>query len=297
LQQEGVDIDVSLLPSMAAIEPHLQPGISTLYFGKDGLRWESRQTLPGAGGAPLVLAGAGFFGVSVASVRQHNIEGFAVEDAVPPPILDLEAITPAGAQTNVSTNNLKQIGIAMHNFHDVHKRFPAADGAGKDKKPKLSWRVHILPFVEQQALFNQFKLDEPWDSEHNKKLIDKMPKLYAAPGSKVAEKHMTNYVTVRGPNTMFPPGQAIRMAQIRDGTSNTAMVLEVDDEHAVIWTRPDDFEPDKDNPLKGVVGLRNRKFLVLMGDAAVLPLSDTLSKETIHAIFTRDGGEPASFRN
>jgi hypothetical protein len=294
LQQEGVDIDISLLPSMAAIEPHLQPGISALYAGQDGLRWESRQTLPGAGGAPLVLAGVGFFGVRVAAVRQDAIEDDVV--TVEGKILDLEAITPAGAQSKVSENNLRQIGLAMHNFHDVHRRFPAADGAGKDKKPKLSWRVHILPFVEEQTLFNQFKLDEPWDSEHNKKLIEKMPKLYATPGSKVAEKHMTNYVTVRGKDTAFPPGQATTMAHIRDGTSNTAMVLEVDDEHAVIWTKPDDFEPDKDDPLKGVVGLRNRKFLVLMGDAAVLTLSDTLSKETIKALYTRDGGEPADFR-
>lgn len=298
LQQEGVNIDISLLPSMAAIEPHLQPGISALYFGKDGLRWESRQTLPGAGGAPLVLAGVGFFGVRVAAVRQDDVVGFTVTDAVPAPgrILDLEAITPAGAQSKVSENNLKQIGLAMHNFHDVHNRFPAADGSGKDKKPKLSWRVHVLPFVEEQTLFNQFKLDEPWDSEHNKKLIDKMPKLYATPGSKVAEKHMTNYVTVRAKDTAFPPGQATTMAHLRDGTSNTAMVLEVDDEHAVIWTKPDDFEPDKDDPLKGVVGLRNRKFLVLMGDAAVLTLPDTLSKETIKALYTRDGGETADFR-
>jgi hypothetical protein len=301
LQREGLDIDISLLPSMAAIEPHLQPGISALYLDNDGLRFESRQTLPGAGGVPLVLAGVGWFGFRVAAVRPQNFQeaDFVVADAVAAPtaILDLEAITPAGAQRNVSEHNLKQIGLAMHNFHDTHRRFPVADGAGQDGKPKLSWRVHILPFVEQQTLFNQFKLDEPWDSEHNKKLIAKMPKLYATPGSKAAEKHMTNYLTVRGKDTAFPAGQATRISHLVDGTSNTALVLEVDDEHAVIWTRPDDFEPDKDEPLKGVVGLRNGKFLVLMGDAAVLALPNTLSKETVRALFTRGGGEPADFRN
>jgi hypothetical protein len=297
LQREGLDIDISLMPSMAAIEPHLQPGVSALYAGKDGLRWESRQTLPGVGSAPLVVAFVGFFSVRSVTIGRDSFDIQDVPATAPAKILDLEAITPAGAQRTVSANNLKQIGIAMHNFHDVHKRFPAADGAGKDGKPKLSWRVHILPFIEQQSLFNQFKLDEPWDSPHNKKLIDKMPKVYATPGSKLAEKHMTNYVTVRGKDTMFPPGQATTMANLRDGTSNTAMVLEVDDEHAVIWTKPDDFEPDKDDPLKGVVGLRSGKFLVLMGDAAVLTLPDTLGKETVKAMYTRAGGEPASFRN
>jgi hypothetical protein len=293
LQREGLDIDISLLPSMAAIEPHLQPGVSALYVGKDGLRWESRQTLPGAGGAPLVLAGVGFFGFGMTAIGMREPDFTVTAEAK---ILDLEAITPAGAQSNVSANNLKQIGLAMHNFADTHTRLPVADGAGKDGKPRLSWRVHILPFIEQQTLFNQFKLDEPWDSEHNKKLIAKMPKVYAAPGSKVGDKHMTNYVTVRGKDTMFPAGKASRFADVVDGLSNTAMVLEVSDERAVVWTKPDDFEPDKDEPLKGVVGLRDGKFLVLMGDGAVHSLPATLSKETIQALFTRGGGETADFR-
>jgi hypothetical protein len=75
------------------------------------------------------------------------------------------------------------------------------------------------------------------------------------------------------------------------------MVLEVDDEHAVVWTKPDDFEPDKDDPLKGVVGLRNGKFLTLFGDASVRLLPGTLSKDTIRAIFTQAGGEVVNLPN
>ena len=77
------------------------------------------------------------------------------------------------------------------------------------------------------------------------------------------------------------------MAHVRDGTSKTAMVLEVSDERAVIWSRPDDFEPDKDEPLKGVAGLREGRFLVLFADASVRALSESISKETARAIFTR----------
>ncbi len=292
LQQERVDIDISLLPSMAAIEPHLQPGVSGVYLGGDGIRWESRQTLPGAGAAPLLVASASLFGFSAVSVRRFE-EARQTESA----IIDVEALTPDGAQRSVSVNNLKQIGLAMHNCHDVFKHFPVADGAGRDGKPKLSWRVHILPFIEQDALFKQFKLDEPWDSPTNKKLIEKMPKLYAAPGSKVADKHMTNYVTVRSKDSMFPAGKENKIAHVTDGTSNTVMVLEVDDEHAVVWTKPDDFEPDKDDPLKGVVGLRNGKFLALFGDASVRVLPGTLSKETVRAIYTQAGGEVVNLSN
>ena len=274
LQAEHLDVDISLLPSMAAIEPHLQPGVSAVYMTAEGIRWEARQTLPSAGAAPLLLLPAVF--------------GFA---ATVPRFGDLEELTPAGAQKAASINNLKLIGLAMHNFHDVHKHFPVVDGAGADGKPRLSWRVHVLPFIEEQALFQQFRLDEPWDSEHNKKLIGKMPAIYRTPGSNVHQKHMTNYLAIRGKDTVFPPGAKTSMAHLRDGTSKTAMVLEVSDERAVVWTKPDDFEPDEDDPLKGVVGLRNGKFLVVFADGAVRTLSGSLDKNVVRAICTRDGGE------
>jgi hypothetical protein len=290
-QQHGLDIDVSLLPSMAAIEPHLQPGVTAVYMTQQGLRWEARHTLPMAtGAAPLLVAPVAFFGIARTSVNQSFRP--SDESAL---FIDLEAVTPEGARQAQSTNNLKQIGLAMHNFADVHKRFPVADGAASDGKPKLSWRVHILPFMEQQALFNEFKLDEPWDSEHNKKLIEKMPPFYQAPGTGVADKHKTNYVTVRGKDTMFPAGKAARFSDIKDGLSNTAMVVEVSDDQAVVWTKPDDFEPDAENPLKGVVGLRRGKFLMLFGDASVQALSESLDKETVRAIYTRAGGEVVDF--
>lgn len=290
LQQQGLDIDISILPSMAAIEPHLQPGVTAVYMTPQGLRWEARHTLPMAtGAAPLLVAPVAFFGMARASVSND----FRAAEASA--TFDLDVLTLEGARQTESANQLKQIGLAMHNFHDVHKRLPVADGAASDGKPKLSWRVHILPFMEQQTLFNEFKLDEPWDSEHNKKLIEKMPAFYQAPGSGVADKHKTNYVTVRGKETIFPAGKAARMSDIKDGTSNTAMVLEVSDDKAVIWTKPDDFEPDTDEPLKGVVGLRSGKFLVLFGDGHVSTLSESLDKETVRAIFTRAGGELVDF--
>src|SRR5262249_22217463 len=92
-----------------------------------------------------------------------------------------------------SQNNLKQIGIALHTHHDTMGLFPAAAIADRGGKPLLSWRVAILPYIEQQALYNQFKRDEPWDSEHNKKLLAKMPAIYAPLGVKAKEPFMTFY--------------------------------------------------------------------------------------------------------
>src|SRR5205823_6071723 len=97
-----------------------------------------------------------------------------------------EGVRLAAARTT-SVNNLKQIGLAAHIFHDKYNAFPAGVFDASGKKVGLSWRVAILPFIEQDALYREFKLDEPWDSDHNKKLIAKMPKVFAPPaGEKVA---------------------------------------------------------------------------------------------------------------
>ena len=94
----------------------------------------------------------------------------------------------------ISTNNLKQIGIGLHAYHGDHNAFPPPDWvpqperglATKPPRPTLSWRVAILPYVEQMALYNQFHLDEPWDSPHNMQFVRRMPKTYALPGDEFA---------------------------------------------------------------------------------------------------------------
>ena len=85
------------------------------------------------------------------------------------------------AQQQLVMNHLKQIGLAMHNYLDANGHFPTPFSVDKQKKPLLSWRVHLLPYLEQQNLYRQFRLDEPWDSEHNKKLIKLMPKIFQCP--------------------------------------------------------------------------------------------------------------------
>lgn len=108
------------------------------------------------------------------------------------------------AMRSQSTNNLKMIGIACHGYHDVYGRLPTST-YDKDGKPLLSWRVHILPFVEAQALYQQFHLDEPWDSDHNKKLIAQMPAVYRNPHFVDAER--TVYLAATGPQAIFPEGK------------------------------------------------------------------------------------------
>ena len=153
------------------------------------------------------------------------------------------------AMRSVCINNEKQIALAVHNYLSLHKNtFPPAYTTDKAGKPLLSWRVLILPFLEQDALFKEFHLDEPWDSEHNRTLIAKMPDVYRCPmeNELAAREGKTRYVAPRGPGTIFRGAEPVKINEITDGTSNTIMFIEANDEHAVTWTKPDDWEVPPD---------------------------------------------------
>ncbi len=141
-------------------------------------------------------------------------------------------------------------------------------------------------------LYDEFNKDEPWDSEHNKKLIAKMPPEYISPNSK-AGQGMTNYLTVRGEKTVFPGKQGVRVQDITDGTSHTIALVEASDEKAVIWTKPDDFEYSEEDPIKGLVGLHPNVFLAGFVDGSIQTLPASINPQDLKAFFTRNGGEPA----
>lgn len=265
MQRKGMEISPSLLPSAGAISPHLGPAVSTVRRTEAGIEVTTRQTLPGGSigaSAPMSVA---LLLPAVMSARES-------------------------ARRMQAMNSLKQIGLAMHNYHDTYKSFPAAYSVDKDGKPLLSWRVHILPYIDQGALYEQFKLDEPWDSEHNIKLVPMMPVAYRSPNSTLGPG-MTNFLTVRGEGTVFPGSQGMKMASIVDGTSNTIMVVEVPDRTAVTWTKPDDYEFDKDNPAAGLSGMRPGGFNAAFCDGAVRFVADSIDGETLVALFGRADGK------
>ncbi len=208
------------------------------------------------------------------------------------------------------TTSLKQIGLAMHEYSDRNGTLPANsyDAAGK---PLLSWRVHILPFIEQQALYSQFRPDEPWDSPLNRTLLARMPKTYATPdeGAGRAPLGTTTYYRGfampgavmetkpgnRNANLNFPGGAdrpaGTRFAQVTDGLSNTLLCVEAGE--AVEWTKPDDLTWTPDRPVPPLGGNRAKSdvFVALFGDGFVRPLKRRITPDQLKAAVTYAGNE------
>jgi hypothetical protein len=171
---------------------------------------------------------------------------------------------PTAEQFQAAENNLKQIALAWHNYHDTYGHFPCNE-VSKDGKVLLSWRVQLLPYLEADDLYKEFKLDEPWDSDHNRKLIDKMPKVYAPVRGK-ADPGMTFYQVFTGKHGLIKSGQKLGFAGITDGSSNTLFCVEAG--KPVTWTKPDDLDFDgKTVPALG--GMFDGKFHGAMCDGSV----------------------------
>src|SRR5262249_47293357 len=167
------------------------------------------------------------------------------------------------AERQTSSNNLKQIGLALHVYNDSSGHFPTPYLKTKTGQPGLSWRVAILPHVEQDALYRQFKLDEPWDSPNNIRLLNQMPKTYMVPGQ--PDPTVTHYLAFVGPNTIFDPKRkGVRFAEVKDGLSNTITVVEA--ANPVPWTKPDDLTFPPNGPIAPLLKWRGRNALILLGD-------------------------------
>lgn len=193
------------------------------------------------------------------------------------------------------TNNLKQISIAMINYHDTYGAFPPAYIADANGKPMHSWRVLILPFLEQQALYNRYRFDEPWDGPNNSTLAAEMPMAYRCPDDPAGPlSTRTNYAAITGPGTIFDGGTASTLNSITDGTSNTMLVGETTG--GIAWMEPRDLDVRQmtfavnASPAE-ISSNHPGGAQVVFADGAVHFLSASASPQTIQALTTKAGSE------
>ena len=199
------------------------------------------------------------------------------------------------ARRTESMNKLRQICLASHNYESAHLRFPA-NITSPDGKPLLSWRVAILPFIEEDELYEQFHLDEPWDSPHNIKLIDQMPMTYRNPS--ITSETKTVYLGFEGTGTMFDPGnRKIAIADIADGTINTIFCVESNEDAAIEWTKPQDLPFNKDFPGADVGRLRAGGFLVAIADGSTRFVSQLIDPEVLANLIQINDGNVVNLNN
>jgi prepilin-type processing-associated H-X9-DG protein len=163
-----------------------------------------------------------------------------------------------------SVEHLRAVGKAIYAYTDANRRLPA--NIGMDDKPLLSWRVALLPFLGEQTLYQQFNLNEPWDSEHNRPLVEKMPAVYRS-GRAPEEKGLTSFKMFAGHGALLDPRKVYSLATITDGLAATILVIEAGD--AVLWTRPADLPYDAEKPLPKLAGPYSDRLHVLMCDGSV----------------------------
>jgi hypothetical protein len=191
------------------------------------------------------------------------------------------------ARRTQSFNNLKQIALAMHNYHDVNGSFPPAVLYGPDGKTPYSWRVALLPYLDQ-PLFQQYKFNEPWDSANNKQVLAKMPAVFRDPNDP-ADSTYSSYYGLTGPVTIFYGKEGVKINAILDGTSNTLMIVEAKRE--IPWTKPEDIPYDKDKPLPKLGGRYAEGFVAAFCDGSVRFISQNIDQTVLRALITRDGNE------
>ena len=196
-------------------------------------------------------------------------------------------------------NNLKQIGIALHTYRDVHGVFPPAYATDANGKPMHSWRVLLLPYFEDEdshVLYQQYDLSEPWNDPNNRQLAEAMLAVYRGPSSK-APVGETCYVAIVGPKTGWPHSRGRGVMEFRDGLSNTMALTEIADS-GIHWLEPRDLTfgeaTDGVNPPLVKLSVSSPHpggANVLFFDGSVLFLESDLPPETLRAYLTANGGE------
>lgn len=271
------DFAISDLPPVEALTNGVLPSTTALYRTPAGFKLVEKSVLPSNISVAVTGIGIGMLLPAVQATRH-------------------------AARRAVSANNLRQLALSNLNFAAANGSFPTSHTIDKQGNQLLSWRVHILPFLEQDELYNQFHLDEPWDSPHNKQLISKMPEIFENPALPY-EPGMTSYLGVAGKDSAFaPPTEAsddgkmlpgVALKQFTDGTANTLLIVDANLDHTVIWTKPDDFDPSKHRDARvALAGTWARDLIMAVQcDGSITYLGQELTPEQIRSTMIRNDGK------
>jgi len=193
-------------------------------------------------------------------------------------------------------HNLRTIGVALHNYHDQNGCFPPPYVADAKGKPLYSWRVLLLPYMEQTPLYEQWHLDEPWDSLHNRPLAEQHLEVFRCPSVKSGSQPMTSYLAVIGPGMAWAHGECLTFEDFTDDKNATIMVVEVRDSQ-IHWAEPVDLDRAamslkiNDESRPSISSRHPNLAIVLFVDGSAMTLPASLPEDDVAALLTRGGGE------
>jgi len=273
-QVPGMRFDLALCPKPDEITRHLFPSHWAEWLTAEGVRGRSRDALPFAG----ISSGQGSLMIAAVGTA-----------------LLLPAVQQAreAARRTQCRNNLMMIMLALHNYHDTYGHFPPAVIHPPGGKPPYSWRVALLPFLEEEELYKQYNFNEPWDGPNNRKLLERMPECFRCPSSRMP-KHCTSYAVITGPSTLFQGKEGVRIAEVTDGLSGTLAVVET--ERQIPWTKPEDLKYDPAGPLPPIGSAHPGGYNAAFADGTVRFISRNIDEKLLRALITISGGETVPLR-
>ncbi|CAN5690205.1 hypothetical protein BH23PLA1_BH23PLA1_05320 [soil metagenome] len=258
-------------------------------------------------GLPAVILGALGLGKISGSRGAVSGKGMAITGIVTgtigtlvmPVLLLLPAVQAAreAARRSQCTNNLKQISIALMNYESVNGCFPPGFSPDEQGTPRTSWRVSILPFLEQQAVFAAYNFDVAWDHSSNNTAINARISTYVCPSepTRAGEELHTHYQMITGPGTMFDPARraVTSFGDITDGSSNTLFIVE--SRQSVHWASPQDIVIDTTNPAGTPSPAPGSShpggYNAAMVDGSIRFLKDSVAPDVLRAMMSIRGGE------
>jgi len=189
-------------------------------------------------------------------------------------------------------NNLKQIGLALHNYHDEYGELPPAYTVDADGNPLHSWRTLLLPYLDQKDLYDRLDLTKPWNAPENAAVFENAALLpFDCPSANLSRPEST-YLAIVTDSSCLRPGKSLAISEITDGTSNTMCIVEVRQDQAVPWMEPRDLDGAgllafDQKTTESHTGGRH----ILLMDGSVRFLSQSTPIETVKALATATGGE------
>jgi len=262
---------------------------NSIYRGLAGTLGGHREELD-----QLPIASSNIFSVAARLNKNGLLDRLGIE-----PPAEITQETPAAApsaeviELDSAVGNLQMLGLAVRNFESAYKRLPPISRSGRSDEPAdqvgLSWRVQLLPFLGEINLYHQFRLDEPWDSEHNRQFIERMPAVFAGSNQRLSAQGKTRFVRPYHSEALHfshTAGAKIGATGLA-GLSNTILAVVADEERSVIWTKPEDLDIAWENPSTGWdTGFANVVPLA-MADGRIVSLPRSTSDEQVRALLSR----------